>query len=235
MSLVCYNQPTISIHAPRGGSDGVTSPNFSKGKDFNPRSPRGERHHLSDDIAKLSQNFNPRSPRGERLISPLPATSSFVFQSTLPAGGATPVLRCLPRPASNFNPRSPRGERPLATRYDDSFIRISIHAPRGGSDLPERKPSPAGSISIHAPRGGSDSRNGRPGACVYDFNPRSPRGERHSWPFVRWSSHLYFNPRSPRGERQFVRIFQFKQFVISIHAPRGGSDPSKLGIQEQYQ
>ena len=190
MSLVCYNQPTISIHAPRGGSDGVTSPNFSKGKDFNPRSPRGERHHLSDDIAKLSQNFNPRSPRGER---------------------------------------------PLATRYDDSFIRISIHAPRGGSDLPERKPSPAGSISIHAPRGGSDSRNGRPGACVYDFNPRSPRGERHSWPFVRWSSHLYFNPRSPRGERQFVRIFQFKQFVISIHAPRGGSDPSKLGIQEQYQ
>ena len=33
-----------------------------------------------------------------------------------------------------------------------------------------------------------------------------------------------FNPRSPRGERRLVQDIDFHFRVISIHAPRGGSD-----------
>ena len=80
---------------------------------------------------------------------------------------------------------------------------------------------------------------------VFDFNPRSPRGERqkgvsHSYFYT------YFNPRSPRGERprgggclssknQFQSTLpargateslndEYDAAKISIHAPREGSD-----------
>ena len=35
---------------------------------------------------------------------------------------------------------------------------------------------------------------------------------------------MYFNPRSPRGERHDACAGACKAMVISIHAPRGGSD-----------
>ena len=102
----------ISIHAPRGGSDiGIRSPPRYSGLYFNPRSPRGER--LESKLLAYShlRHFNPRSPRGERLMAICALVISFIFQSTLPAGGATTDQRQTPD-----------------TR------RISIHAPRGGSD-----------------------------------------------------------------------------------------------------
>jgi len=59
-----------------------------------------------------------------------------IFQSTLPAWGATGAQRrqrtCRYR---YFNPRSPHGERPIrrgVVGYLDGMI--SIHAPRMGSD-----------------------------------------------------------------------------------------------------
>ena len=55
----------ISIHAPREGSDGVELDDLPRHRDFNPRSPRGERRRPRR-YAVLSKNFNPRSPRGER-------------------------------------------------------------------------------------------------------------------------------------------------------------------------
>ena len=147
------------------------------------------------------------------------------FQSTLPAGGAT--FSILP---------------PIKS------ILISIHAPRGGSDF--------GVVLF----------------CIlfYDFNPRSPRGERpqfgqqaNGYPqfqstlpaggatlvCLSWKSNRpYFNPRSPRGERRKPKTyfptasrfqstlpaggatlpitFGSRRAIISIHAPRGGSDVS---------
>ena len=81
------------------------------------------------------------------------------------------------------------------------MLSISIHAPREGSDcvasssvmylcpfqstLPARGATngatatdPAGVISIHAPREGSDGNSGSNWLSTYNFNPRSPRGER---------------------------------------------------------
>ena len=82
------NLDGISIHAPRVGSDGG-----------NPRRQEG------------GHDFNPRSPRGERPKSPLIYFVAPLFQSTLPAWGATPFRSSPTRGSAYFNPRSPRGER----------------------------------------------------------------------------------------------------------------------------
>ena len=102
-------------------------------RDFNPRSPCGERH-LGEFIDHIEKNFNPRSPCGERLKNVIPKLAPLRFQSTLPVRGATgstkrrsreyesfqstlPVRgatydwRSCARVGFYFNPRSPCGER----------------------------------------------------------------------------------------------------------------------------
>ena len=129
----------------------------------------------------------------------------FVFQSTLPARGATISRRATrPRP-KYFNPRSPRGERPKEIEVDGETKEISIHAPREGSDATRRDGTHR---RIH-------------------FNPRSPRGERHPKPLTFAAALKNFNPRSPRGERRTARAGQNFDRAISIHAPREGSDTNK--------
>ena len=110
-ALFIVQRRPISIHAPRMGSD-----------------PTGSR-----DI-NITVYFNPRSPHGERPLNAYATDRSRVFQSTLPAWGATAD------PGSVY-PDSP----------------ISIHAPRMGSDVSEIGTMYASPIiSIHAPRMGSD-------------------------------------------------------------------------------
>ena len=70
-------------------------------------------------------------------------------------------------------------------------------------------------ISIHAPRMGSDQGFGLFKACLSDFNPRSPHGERRQ---------LLKRPRWALD--------------ISIHAPRMGSDQEQIfctGIIQIFQ
>ena len=84
-------------------------------------------------------------------------------------------------------------------------------------------------ISIHAPREGSDTcRSMRPSRHPH-FYPRSPRGERPDGISALLAVQDFY-PRSPRGERRarFRRCRLFR--LISIHAPREGSD--KLSIDE---
>ena len=56
----------ISIHAPREGSDLFFFARLTFARNFNPRSPRGERRRGAPSFARQG-DFNPRSPRGERL------------------------------------------------------------------------------------------------------------------------------------------------------------------------
>ena len=108
--LVCKASDFISIHAPRVGSDLDLSSCCSYRKDF-----------------------NPRSPCGERLAAAREATRKNLFQSTLPVWGATVVSTNVQQPTGisihaprvgsdrlrvkphekilDFNPRSPCGER----------------------------------------------------------------------------------------------------------------------------
>ena len=212
----------ISIHAPRGGSDRGRWPGFAMPNDFNPRSPWGERRSLLPRILQreqisihaprggsdrwisaegsLEKYFNPRSPWGERPRKKSRKSTSTTFQSTLPVGGATgyPCVR-------------------------QRLSHISIHAPRGGSDPCNRRHPPGAEY----------------------FNPRSPWGERPATSGA-WTLTKNFNPRSPWGERLPAHpphggaysfqstlpvggathraLPKYAPTVISIHAPRGGSD-----------
>ena len=168
----------ISTHAPRTGSDGfsvcVAEPHIY----FNPRSPHGERLSSTSSMSSAVV-FQPTLPaRGATAILRLARNWTFSFQPTLPARGATPNQPSAPPSFANFNPRSPHGERPFC-------------------DF-----SPA------------QARN---------FNPRSPHGERRT----RWipcPATAYFNPRSPHGERRAAAPTEKQRALISTHAPRTGSD-----------
>ena len=124
---------SISIHAPRAGSDFDLEVYNAGAGHFNPRSPCGERlrqgglhgeqHGISihapragsdgspcQDLS-VAGNFNPRSPCGERPSYHSSTRENAVFQSTLPVRGAT-LVPCSAARCTN----------------------ISIHAPRAGSD-----------------------------------------------------------------------------------------------------
>ena len=90
------NALCISIHAPRTGSDRRKHANSARASNFNPRSPHGERHDFVTFLC-VYDNFNPRSPHGERRYSASVSTSGIVFQSTLPARGATFFVPCVAR------------------------------------------------------------------------------------------------------------------------------------------
>ena len=236
---------TISIHAPREGSDvfavgvpwigfqflstlparGATTQRTAKNRrpyHFYPRSPRGERR-VDHSYQQGLSHFYPRSPRGERPSVRTGYSGNTGFLSTLPARGATALC----------SPLYP-------------VVSISIHAPREGSDLPHgRLQYHRRAISIHAPREGSDHRQWQQCARRGHFYPRSPRGERPA-STARQSSRSNFYPRSPRGERPHrSRLRRFRGYfyprsprgerlggiehrlgllAISIHAPREGSD-----------
>ena len=154
-----------------------TIPFIALTSDFNPRSPHGER---------------PRRPRGDALVQ--------LFQSTLPARGATWPTKTRVSGSVYFNPRSPHGERHSKWIFPDEWG-ISIHAPRTGSDFAASIIYTALMISIHAPRTGSDDHNGSGDASNAAFQSTLPaRGATASC-------------RSNRRQDQ-----------ISIHAPRTGSD-----------
>ena len=172
---------------------------------FNPRSPHGERRCRRAWRRRIQANFNPRSPHGERRAQTPRRSLNAIFQSTLPARGAT--WRRSREPGEGF---------------------ISIHAPRTGSDSHIVALRPHDRISIHAPRTGSDWTCCRWFAARMHFNPRSPHGERRRRAHHRVDGHgisihaprtgsdpalrrrpdsgSYFNPRSPHGERRQKHI-----------------------------
>ena len=130
------------------------------------------------------------------------SSRSSIFQSTLPAWGATDRCQTACSRQKDFNPRSPHGERPNQLSQGASVIKISIHAPRMGSDT---------------------DREGQGTWCEY-FNPRSPHGERQLQSHGICHAIHNFNPRSPHGERLPHRSGRSPLGGISIHAPRMGSD-----------
>ena len=84
-------------------------------------------------------------------------------------------------------------------------------------------------ISIHAPREGSDPRHSVIAISSLDFYPRSPRGERQSWP--RFNGYLkpFLSTLPARGATYYRRL-EWMHVLISIHAPREGSDALALGF-----
>ena len=147
---------SISIHAPRTGSDGACRWRLDSPAHFNPRSPHGERH-IAEIIITVWVLFQSTLPARGATVAALSEKSGISFQSTLPARGAT-----------NWDD--------INKAYSEY---ISIHAPRTGSDQRQMADVPQlPSISIHAPRTGSDAAETWQYAHTRNFNPRSPHGER---------------------------------------------------------
>ena len=88
----------------------MATPSHPVNHHFNPRSPHGERRRGLPK-RRTGRNFNPRSPHGERRDKLADRSHSIVFQSTLPARGATEI-----------------------DYWAERIEIISIHAPRTGSD-----------------------------------------------------------------------------------------------------
>ena len=110
-----------------------------------------------------------------------------------------------------------------AGQFMEHWLTISIHAPRVGSDDNYGMKVAYLEISIHAPRVGSDSAALSGWTRPLYFNPRSPCGERQQHSFSA-DILFYFNPRSPCGERPVDYDGTIYRIMISIHAPRVGSD-----------
>ena len=169
---------SISIHAPLAGSDpGILAQRCGR-RDFNPRSPRGERR---------TPRKSCRTPPAISIHAPLAGSDgqsrvivpeTMIFQSTLPSRGATAASAPDHEPIQDFNPRSPRGERrpvsrisvdsgqfqsTLPSRGATPLFQLDIAPDQFQSTLPSRgatsEPGAMRSgpkISIHAPLAGSD-------------------------------------------------------------------------------
>ena len=111
---------------------------------------------------------------------------------------------------------------------------ISIHAPHAGSDKISTRNQTPNLISIHAPHAGSDFAFHIDFFHQFDFNPRSPCGER--LPVVYGTSRLAdFNPRSPCGERRNeihagIQVIRFQSTLPMRGATTSCPGPTKKSL-----
>ena len=132
-SLVRRNTASVSIHAPRVGSDSLPRCHRRKAR-FQSTLPAWGATFAGLALLSDSDLFQSTLPAWGATRSPLKLEAFMLFQSTLPAWGAT-----LPQMS-------------WANR-----LAVSIHAPRVGSDRSASRRCPCSrSVSIHAPRVGSD-------------------------------------------------------------------------------
>ena len=124
----------------------------------------------------------------------------------------------------DFNPRSPHGERRDSKSFASRVWNISIHAPRTGSDAATARNVDDGVISIHAPRTGSDVINKIRANSAVQFQSTLPARGATFLPLPALARATHFNPRSPHGERPASPPPRLQPKLISIHAPRTGSD-----------
>ena len=175
-----FRKTDISIHAPRTGSDPQPFTFF---------------FHFIISIHAPRTGSDPTS-------SP-PPQAIIVFQSTLPARGATPDARTLGRRERPFQSTLPARGATWRRRWTASASAFQSTLPARGATVEDyafrtdeqnfNPRSPHGErpreyaasvteteISIHAPRTGSDHARRKNGRIQLYFNPRSPHGERHT-------------------------------------------------------
>ena len=148
----------ISIHALREESDRLQVHIDSTDKNFNPRSPWGERRCKGVLLSTYNVNFNPRSPWGERqAIEWILIMADLEFQSTLSVRRATRKY-WVSIPYCWFQSTLSVRRATIFSTVLFLFLPISIHALREESDGIQNgnlSKSPE-LISIHALREESD-------------------------------------------------------------------------------
>ena len=240
-ALASESNRTVSIHAPRAGSDNSGRADRRPSLAVSIHAPRAGSDWWSLTNVIRTTSFNPRSPRGERRLRCGPDERRHMFQSTLPARGAT--CGCFQGgQAGEFQSTLPARGATMRHMADIVGDLVSIHAPRAGSDthvphgisatvlfqstLPARGATyswgwcgKARRVSIHAPRAGSDGFSviwpPSPGVSIH-----APRAGSDSMPVLLAGLGTCFNPRSPRGERQPVspRVVPSVEFQSTLPA-----------------
>ena len=191
----------ISIHAPRMGSD----------------------YPITITPLGISA-FQSTLPGWGATICSLSRSMTVLFQSTLPGWGATRRRQQTVTLRQNFNPRSPDGERlQPVRRYLKAWLNFNPRSPDG--ERPDRSQDRLHlwQISIHAPRMGSDRPPSQRLTPIPHFNPRSPDGERPTVVYETLALQLFQSTLPGWGATTVVLIGR-PFVVISIHAPRMGSD-----------
>ena len=125
----------------------------------------------------LFSYFNPRSPHGERPTAIGAALDSVVFQSTLPAWGAT-TFGASSGGSYEFQSTLPAWGATSFPRGSALQVSFQSTLPAWGATPLRNLKYCRGHISIHAPRMGSDVLLGSSNRWLLYFNPRSPHGER---------------------------------------------------------
>ncbi len=197
-------------------------------------------------MPKCHLYFNPRSPCGERLDLRGIKIGKYIFQSTLPVRGATAII-LIPVGTEEFQSTLPvrgatiqqfpanaarkfqstlpvRGA--TITRFQNisNPIKFQSTLPVRGATKSIMEIATLASISIHAPRAGSDPRAAKKRPLRGRFQSTLP--VRGATAAAGWNCAVEadFNPRSPCGERRTTGEEAVIPMLISIHAPRAGSD-----------
>ena len=172
----------------------------------------------------LRYQFQPTLPSRGATLRRITILSASKISTHAPLAGSDPAQANQTLNYGNFNPRSPRGERRQTAMGERIALAFQPTLPSRGATPFGRTPRINVFISTHAPLAGSDSSKWYFVSERWNFNPRSPRGERQGWSFD-IPSLAYFNPRSPRGERphttpQYAGTLQFQPTLPSRGATK---------------
>ena len=193
-------------------------------------------------------DFNPRSPDGERHDGGGVCHAGSLFQSTLPGWGAT-ISQALVDARQRISIHAPRMGSDLPSMVGEPCpVRFQSTLPGWGATFSHDIINTPYQFQSTLPGWGATTTSLRGRIGRQNFNPRSPDGERlgHSklctlailfqstlpgWGATRPTAtsrrhRPNFNPRSPDGERLARHGRPHRPIVISIHAPRMGSDPN---------
>ena len=212
---------SISIHAPRTGSDRKDADQWKEWA-ISIHAPRtGSDQIRRNDTERAGISIH--APRtGSDTVGSY-ATPEEAISIHAPRTGSDRCKRLTARFTAHFNPRSPHGERHAASLMVARAIQFQSTLPARGATAYNVLLRKGQNISIHAPRTGSDTPPAAAAhSCTY-FNPRSPHGERPP-PMTSVSPPSVFQSTLPaRGATAGGRGAD-ELLHISIHAPRTGSD-----------
>ena len=192
---------------PARGATATRRNHFSAMKDFNPRSPHGERPETRATNKSNAAGFQSTLPaRGATTYRILRGDTAALISIHAPRTGSDPSASAFRELVQvNFNPRSPHGERLIEPKRHIACQRdFNPRSPHGERRL---------------------CRMSRSTCQLVNFNPRSPHGERHIADEIAYTAQAEFQSTLPaRGATLAVVGIARMSSSISIHAPRTGSD-----------
>ena len=151
-----------------------------------------------------------------------------LFQSTRPIRGATYKVADI-IPGTWISIHAPHtGRDGVPTKWEPVDMPFQSTRPiRGATSITITVVIVFFTISIHAPHTGRDEpASMSPVPRFSDFNPRAPYGARLTAAILLTSADRFQSTRPIRGATGFRVITEFKELMISIHAPHTGRDPS---------